>query len=164
MLLADVPAAFHALEENTVRLRTRPVKTHRPRSMEQFATARWRSMTQGESEKVLWDGEVVEGPDTEDRETLLTLAKMTYNAYIEPKDDDWYDLDKNWEPVGITFWSILTLLDKACRNILLVGNQTMTAFVDMYSQHQTIQLSSSRSRALLPPFWDVVDQQHARTS
>ena len=29
--------------------------------MEQFATARWRSMTQGESEKVLWDGEVVEG-------------------------------------------------------------------------------------------------------
>jgi putative lipase involved disintegration of autophagic bodies len=52
-----------------------------------------------ESERVQWEEDEVEGPDVEDRETLLTLAKMTYDAYIEPTDDDWYDLGGDWLPV-----------------------------------------------------------------
>lgn len=100
VLLADVPAVgllFGA--QSTARLRTRRLKTFRPHSQDQFARARWRSSMQGESERVQWEEEEVLGPDVDDRETLLTLAKMTYDAYVQPSDDDWYDLGDGWQPV-----------------------------------------------------------------
>ncbi|EPQ54234.1 alpha/beta-hydrolase [Gloeophyllum trabeum ATCC 11539] len=54
-------------------------------------------------EDQLWEEEEVLGPDVESRETLLELAKMTNNAYVEPDDSQWYDLGSNWTnayPVG----------------------------------------------------------------
>ena len=48
---------------------------------------------------VEWDDEEIEGPNVEDRQTLLMLAKMTYNAYVEPQDKDWYDLGEGWPTV-----------------------------------------------------------------
>ncbi|PAV16217.1 alpha beta-hydrolase [Pyrrhoderma noxium] len=60
-------------------------------------------MTLGESAVLHWEEDEVEGPDVGRRETLLALAKMTYNAYVEPTDADWYELDKEWtghEPIG----------------------------------------------------------------
>ncbi|ETW83412.1 hypothetical protein HETIRDRAFT_458744 [Heterobasidion irregulare TC 32-1] len=82
---------------------TRPVVTHKPASAAAFARARTRSMQRAESEALWWDEDEVQGPDTEKRETLLMLAKMTSNAYIAPTDPGWYDLGGNWtvnEPVG----------------------------------------------------------------
>ncbi|CAG8549591.1 19159_t:CDS:2 [Gigaspora margarita] len=48
-------------------------------------------------------------PDVSDRETVISLAKMTYNAYTEITDGDWYDLGENygvnssfgWEDDGV---------------------------------------------------------------
>ena len=78
---------------------TRPVVTHKPASAAAFARARTRSMQRAESEALWWDEDEVQGPDTEKRETLLMLAKMTSNAYIAPTDPGWYDLGGNWTVV-----------------------------------------------------------------
>jgi lipase ATG15 len=52
---------------------------------------------------VLWDPTDVLGPNVEDRETLLTLAKMTSNAYTTPTAaaSDWYALD-GWNKVWLS--------------------------------------------------------------
>lgn len=41
-----------------------------------------------------WDDVEVDAPDVTDRQTILTLAKMTSNAYTLPTADDWYPLGK----------------------------------------------------------------------
>ena len=47
-----------------------------------------------------WEEDDVPGPDTSSRETLLTLAKMTSNAYYKNETDDgWWDLSGNWTSV-----------------------------------------------------------------
>jgi len=77
--------------------------THRSRSRESFVQARWRSMHIRQSMQLPWDENEVDRPNVEDRETLLTLPKMTYNAYAERADPDRYDLGENWsdhEPFG----------------------------------------------------------------
>lgn len=70
---------------------TKSMTVHRPTSRDRFFSARWNSLT-----SVPWDEIEVEGPDIRDRETLLTLAKMTNNAYTEPENSDWYDLGPGW--------------------------------------------------------------------
>ena len=65
---------------NPYPLRTRKTKTYKTRTRESFDNARWRSIDHGESTVLDWDEEEVLGPNVEDRETLLLLAKMTYNA------------------------------------------------------------------------------------
>lgn len=41
-------------------------------------------------------------PDTKDNETILSLAKMTNNAYSDAnKRDDWYDLGEKWGVVSL---------------------------------------------------------------
>ncbi|TFY58574.1 hypothetical protein EVG20_g8095 [Dentipellis fragilis] len=77
---------------------TRSVRTHRPA----FNASRrfWKDV---DLMSLGWDGDEVQGPDIEQRETLLTLAKMTNNAYFEPGETGWYDLSGNWsthKPVG----------------------------------------------------------------
>ena len=72
-------------------VRTRPVKTYRPPSLEAHAEARERSVRFGQSERLDWEEEESVGPDVESRETLLELAKMTNNAYVVPDDPAWYD-------------------------------------------------------------------------
>lgn len=40
-------------------------------------------------------------PDVKDRETVLSLAEMTNNAYSDPDTrEDWYDLGTKWNVVG----------------------------------------------------------------
>jgi lipase ATG15 len=53
-------------------------------------------MRLGQSQSLDWEEEIVPGPDVESRETLLTLAKMSNNAYVEPGDAYWYDLGERW--------------------------------------------------------------------
>ncbi|KAI0319512.1 Alpha/Beta hydrolase protein [Amylostereum chailletii] len=83
---------------------THPIITHKPASASAFAQARRRSIERGESSTLDWDEDQVPGPDVELRDNLLTLAKMTGNAYWEtPGEGGWYDLGANWTtnmPVG----------------------------------------------------------------
>ena len=47
-----------------------------------------------------WEPAEVYGPDVQDRETLLLLAKMANNAYTEPDKSDWYDIGPYWNVVS----------------------------------------------------------------
>ncbi len=85
---------------STYALRPRRVKAHRPRSIDAFNTARMRSMRFQETEAIDWDEIEVEGPDVNDRETLLLLAKMTNNAYLSPGEQGWYELGDRWNVVS----------------------------------------------------------------
>ncbi|PIL35451.1 hypothetical protein GSI_02178 [Ganoderma sinense ZZ0214-1] len=108
VLLHDVQeAGISALalggEPTTYPLRTQRVTTHRPASMDAFHNARVRSMRFRENAVVDWDKIEVDGPDVNDRETLLVLAKMANNAYLLPDEQGWYPLGKYWNdsiPVG----------------------------------------------------------------
>lgn len=48
------------------------------------------------SSELIWEEDTVLGPNVTNRHTLLQLAKMTNNAYTNPGDDAWYDLDGKW--------------------------------------------------------------------
>lgn len=101
MLLSDVAhtsrggnLTTYASEEYA--LDTKLMPTYRPPSFDILNNARYRSVKFGQSTPLDWDeGEVV-GPNVESRETLLLLAKMTNNAYIQPEDKEWYPLGGNW--------------------------------------------------------------------
>ncbi|KAH9481324.1 Putative lipase ATG15 [Psilocybe cubensis] len=77
-------------------VRSKRAKTYRPSSFVAHTQARLRSLYFGENEPLDWDDEEILHPDVESRETLLELAKMTNNAYLEPSDAGWYDLDEKW--------------------------------------------------------------------
>ena len=104
VLLSDVDYASYAgnitayaSEEYTVNTRLLP--SYRPPSFDAVKNARYRSMKFGQSTLLDWDEEEIVGPDVESRETLLTLAKMTSNAYLQPNDKGWYPLGGNWTTV-----------------------------------------------------------------
>jgi len=59
----------------------------------------------GQSAALDWDEDEIPGPDVSKRETLLLLAKMTSNAYVEPNTDGWYNLTDGWGAVGRLFIS-----------------------------------------------------------
>ena len=89
------------------------VKTYKPREQAQFFRAREASVRRAwmrrrgfpakaveDEEVVIWDEWEVPGPNTGDRDTLRTLAKMTWNAYMSPDDGQWYDLGDDWGTVS----------------------------------------------------------------
>ncbi|PPR02606.1 hypothetical protein CVT24_002177 [Panaeolus cyanescens] len=77
-------------------IQTTVTKTFKPSSHDAFSQARLRSLRFGESQHLDWEEDEIEAPNVESRETLLELAKITNNAYIEPNDPAWYDLDGRW--------------------------------------------------------------------
>lgn len=79
---------------------TQRVTSHRPLSFSAFSSARFRAMRHKQNDALLWQKTDVLGPNVTDRESLLTLAKMTGNAYTKPNAKDWYDLGSNWNAVG----------------------------------------------------------------
>lgn len=106
VLLSDVDHALYAgnltayaSEEYTVDTRLLP--SYRPPSFDAVRNARYRSMKYGQSTLLDWDDEEIVGPNAESRETLLTLAKMTNNAYLPPDDKEWYPLGENWTTVRL---------------------------------------------------------------
>jgi hypothetical protein len=96
---ADVPlhSSLHA-DSQPLSIPVAPVRTARPPSAAAFAEARALSM-RGQSTTLDWDEDQIPGPDVSKRETLLLLAKMTSNAYIEPNTDGWYNLTDEWDVV-----------------------------------------------------------------
>lgn len=81
-------------------VRTRRLKSHRPSSREAFLEARRKSLVNAEVVTLGWDEEDTEAPDVERRDTLVELAKMTNNAYLNPGETGWYDLGGNWNVVS----------------------------------------------------------------
>ncbi|KII89449.1 hypothetical protein PLICRDRAFT_608546 [Plicaturopsis crispa FD-325 SS-3] len=96
ILLSDVVSS-NALVQETYNVNTRRIRAHRPSSFSAFSSARFRSLWNLESEILRWDEVEVDGPNVDDRQTLLTLAKMTSNAYYsDPQEKDWYTLGDDW--------------------------------------------------------------------
>ncbi|KZT70378.1 alpha/beta-hydrolase [Daedalea quercina L-15889] len=92
IVFSDVHPGSSGFAAEEYGVSTRPVTVHRPASHERFFSSRFNSLI-----SVPWDEAEVEGPNIHDRETLLTLAKMTSNAYTEPENSDWYDLGPGWQ-------------------------------------------------------------------
>jgi lipase ATG15 len=117
VLFSDVSSSellqIHALSDTsgstkaTYSLQTSLIKTHKPSSFASFSNARLRSLQFGENEWVDWEEDEIMGPNVESRETLLELAKMTNNAYLEPNETGWYELNGTWNVVRV-FSSLLT--------------------------------------------------------
>lgn len=82
-------------------LKTRRTSVHKPRSQDAFHRARLRSRRHDQTEVLEWEDDEVLGPDVEDRETILQLAKMTNNAYVERGDATWYNLSDVWRNVRV---------------------------------------------------------------
>lgn len=95
VIFSNVAPSFAA---DSYVMSTSNIQTHRPQSAKAFHSARLRSIRYDQSEQVIWDTTNVLGPNVEERETLLTLAKMTSNAYTSPTASDWYTQD-GWNNV-----------------------------------------------------------------
>ncbi|TFK34831.1 Alpha/Beta hydrolase protein [Crucibulum laeve] len=106
-IFADVsPSSLSSLapdEEASFTLSPTRIHVPRPPSHEAFTTARLNSFY-GIQESLDWKDVEVGGPDVEDREVLLTLAKMTSNSYYEPGHAEWYDLGDNWNKTKPFGW------------------------------------------------------------
>ena len=83
-----------AFTMNELSVRTAKTTVHKPASQALLRSARLRGGS------VPWEPAEVDGPDIQDRETLLLLAKMANNAYTEPDKSDWYDIGPNWNVVS----------------------------------------------------------------
>ncbi|CAL1703174.1 unnamed protein product [Somion occarium] len=92
-VFADLRPASQ-LTYDTYDITTRRVQTYRPRNQEAFF--RSRHFDREARRELPWDETDLEGPNVNDRETLLLLAKMTSNAYSRPGEKDWYDLGPDW--------------------------------------------------------------------
>ncbi|KAJ7271937.1 alpha/beta-hydrolase [Mycena haematopus] len=77
-------------------LKARPTTVYKPRSLDAFHHARWRSINLEESERIEWDSQEVLGPDIEDLHTLAQLSRMAGNAYARPGKKNWYEVDAAW--------------------------------------------------------------------
>ncbi|KAF8328844.1 alpha/beta-hydrolase [Cantharellus anzutake] len=83
-------------------IRVKPTKRHRPSSQAAFHEFR-RLSKRSMSSRVNWEEDTIPGPDISSNETLGVLARMSFNAYNEPGDSGWYDLEGQWNisyPVG----------------------------------------------------------------
>jgi hypothetical protein len=92
-IFKDVSSSKSLLKHDTYQIATNPVRVYRPSSRSAFVSARMRGTP------LEWDEDEVSGPNVTSRNTLITLAKMTNNAYSEPGDSEWYDLGPDWNAV-----------------------------------------------------------------
>lgn len=152
-------------------IRPRRTKTYRPSSFAAHAQARMRSLHFGESEKLDWEEEEIESPDVESRETLLELAKMTNNAYVDPEDPAWYDLNGRWNIVSPILLSVMYSMnphtrlsfsaESPCRS---VGSRSRMDSVDTSLRHLITRPSLSLSRVHPQAFLVVAGQRQGKTS
>lgn len=104
VIFTDITSSHSASREDpqtSFSIQTRKITSHRPPSFAVYSKARSRSLEHSETERIPWEEEEILAPDVESRETLLELAKMTNNAYLEVDDPAWYDLGSNWTAVSL---------------------------------------------------------------
>ncbi|RPD55704.1 alpha/beta-hydrolase [Lentinus tigrinus ALCF2SS1-7] len=88
VVFSDVaPSADFALGGSSIRAKRTTV--HKPVS-QALSGVRFRG---GD---LTWDTTEVDGPDVQDREALLLLAKIANNAYTASGAKDWYDIGPDW--------------------------------------------------------------------
>ena len=109
ILFSDIDStASFAQEETLFSIPTTTGKVYKPRSIEAFHTAR-RNPRQGFTPALDWDDWDIASPDLSKKDTVLSLAKMSLNAYAaDNATGDWYDISdtyKNspygWEPEAV---------------------------------------------------------------
>ncbi|SRR6266571_2492372 len=141
---------------------TAPVRTARPPSAAAFSEARALSM-RAQTSALDWEDHEIPGPDVSKRETLLLLAKMTSNAYVEPDTGEWYNLTDEWGIVRSLGSSVLHLRLILCSTRRSGGSLTMTASVDTSSLQMTTVPSCSPSKAR-PRWWLAAGQPRRKIS
>ncbi|KAF9029123.1 alpha/beta-hydrolase [Hymenopellis radicata] len=98
-LFSDIPAPLVA-DADSYSLHTRLTTVHKPSSWQNYMDSRFLPV----SESGLWHQSSIPGPDVDKRETLLELAKMTFNTYYEPNSTQWYDLGPDWNTTFSYGW------------------------------------------------------------
>ncbi|KAJ7024751.1 alpha/beta-hydrolase [Mycena alexandri] len=95
---ADASSSAGILADNSHTLQTRRIRSYKPPSFALHAQARAQSMRFATAllQEFPLEEEEVTAPDVEERATLLELAKMSNNAYVDPDDTAWYELGANW--------------------------------------------------------------------
>lgn len=110
--LGDGSASASSSDSKKIRgvLRTKRVKTWKPRDTRDYLHAHRNGDGVGIKSSLNamdWDEIEVDAPDVQDRETLLTLAKMASKAYEEPSkkgDGDWtIGGRQEWNLVGTSY-------------------------------------------------------------
>ncbi|KAJ3888084.1 Alpha/Beta hydrolase protein [Lentinula edodes] len=102
-IFVDLPQSYSDFAENYT-VRTHNIQSYRPPSFSAFSDARRMSRIYGQSTSLAWDGIETRAPNSTHRNTLLTLAKMTSNAYYEPVDKEWYDIGTDWNSTFSYGW------------------------------------------------------------
>jgi hypothetical protein len=102
IVFANVPPSL--TQATTYTVDTRPVDLHRPSACSTLSRSCMPLLRQrraAQSPLNTWDSMRVRGPEVERRETLLQLAKMTYNAYASGPENssEWYELGSEWNTV-----------------------------------------------------------------
>jgi lipase ATG15 len=103
IILRDIPQSTDLVASNTYDIGVAPMTIHRPSSSSAFQQARFGPRNGEALQDLWWENEEVDGPNVTSRMTLLTLAKMSNNAYYDngtTGDKGWYDLGKDWTVVG----------------------------------------------------------------
>lgn len=149
---ADVPlhSSLHTVTQ-PLSIPISPVRTARPPSAAAFAEARALSM-RGRGVSLDWRVDEIPGPDVSKRETLLLLAKMTSNAYIEPNTDGWYNLTDEWDIVRASSLLSSLLSQLICEPMRpstrrLDGSRTTTASEGTFLRQTITAPSCSPSKA-----------------
>ncbi len=157
---APTPSTLNA-DTQPISISTAPVRTTRPQSVAAFSEARALSM-RGQSAALDWEDHEIPGPDISKRETLLLLAKMTSNAYVEPDTDAWYNLTDEWDIVR-SLRSSVSHLPLMLETMYLGstrrsgGNPMTTAFAGI-SLRQTITTPSCFPSKARLRWWLVAGQ------
>jgi lipase ATG15 len=101
IVFANVPKSIHQWQSKHQPFitNTSSIRTYYPSSFAAYSNAIHRSVRHSQSSLLDWRDDEVQGPDVDSRETVLTLAKMTYDAYLEPSDREWYELGSDWNYV-----------------------------------------------------------------
>lgn len=131
---------------------TKLIKTHRPSSFEAFSNARFASSPNQSAPSTLsWGKHDIIGPRVEKRQTLVQLAKMTFDSFYDgPGHKEWYTLDSYWNQVCSDIHPHPPFSNHdTLRASRLDGNQTQMAFGDKYLYQKTTRQLSSPSRAHL---------------
>lgn len=138
VVLSDVKSSD--LISDTFTISTRRTKIHKPSFQSDFARG----------SDITWDSTDVTGPDVQDRNTLLLLAKMANNAYTKPSESDWYDLGTGWNNVSPCLkLNAMPVIPTPHRPILSDGSPTPMGFAAIYLRLQTTLLSLCLSKARL---------------
>ena len=137
-------------------VRTRSISTFRPSSFDQFTRARSYSRQvrdrNAATHLLHWDEDEVIAPDVDNHSTILELAKMTNNAYVEPGSSEWYKLESNWTVVSWRLAADIELVMTTCLRsspIHSAGNLELTGSEATYSLPLITGPSSCPSRVHL---------------